>query len=73
MEKISHFNLSTWALRHRSLVAYFILALAIAGVVSFNFLSQSEDPPFTFKVMVIRTFWYGATAEEVEKQITDKI
>ncbi len=73
MEKFSNFNLSTWALNHRSLVAYFMLVLAVAGVVSFNFLSQSEDPPFTFKVMVIRTFWYGATAEQVEKQLTDKI
>lgn len=73
MEKFSNFNLSTWALNHRSLVAYFILVLAISGVISFNFLSQSEDPPFTFKVMVIRTFWHGATAEEVEKQLTDKI
>jgi multidrug efflux pump len=67
------FNLSEWALGHRSLVLYAMLAIALAGVLSYTRLGQSEDPPFTFKVMVIRTAWPGATARQVEEQITDKL
>ncbi|MFZ5510085.1 MAG: efflux RND transporter permease subunit [Pseudomonadota bacterium] len=67
------FNLSTWALEHRSLVLYLMVALAVIGTLSYGRLGQSEDPPFTFKIMVVRTFWPGATAKEVEQQITDKI
>ena len=67
------FNLSEWALGHRSLVLYAILVLAVFGVLSYTRLGQSEDPPFTFKVMVIRTAWPGATARQVEEQITDKL
>ncbi len=67
------FNLSEWALRHQALVRYFILVLAVVGVMAYQRLSQSEDPPFTFKVMVIRTLWPGATAREVEQQVTDRI
>ncbi len=67
------FNLSEWALGHRSLVLYAMLVLGLFGVLSYAKLGQSEDPPFTFKVMVIRTGWPGATARQVEEQITDKI
>jgi multidrug efflux pump len=67
------FNLSEWALGHRSLVLYAMLAIALFGVLSYTRLGQSEDPPFTFKVMVIRTNWPGATARQVEEQITDKL
>ena len=70
---MSRFNLSEWALGHRSLVLYAMLVLAVFGVLSYTKLGQSEDPPFTFKVMVIRTGWAGATARQVEEQITDKI
>ena len=70
---MSRFNLSEWALAHRSLVLYAMIVLALFGVVSYTKLGQSEDPPFTFKVMVIRTGWPGATARQVEEQITDKI
>ena len=52
---------------------YLIIALAIVGVMSFQKLGQSEDPPFTFKVMVVRTDWPGASAREVEEQLTDRI
>ncbi len=69
----SRFNLSEWALRHRTLVLYLIVVFAVIGVLSYGKLGQSEDPPFTFKVMVIRTNWQGATAREVEQQVTDKI
>jgi multidrug efflux pump len=70
---MKRFNLSEWALAHRTLVLYAMIVLAIFGVVSYSKLGQSEDPPFTFKVMVIRTGWPGATARQVEEQITDKI
>src|SRR5690606_2398582 len=67
------FNLSEWALRHRSLVVYAMLVLAIAGAFSYLKLGRSEDPAFTFKVMVIHTVWPGATAEQVARQVTDRI
>ncbi|NOT68542.1 MAG: efflux RND transporter permease subunit [Methylophilaceae bacterium] len=67
------FNLSAWALHHQALVLYVMLALTIIGLVSFTQLGQSEDPPFTFKVMVVRTAWPGASAQEVERQVTDKL
>ena len=56
------FNLSEWALRNRTLVVYAMLVLAVAGILSYRSLGQSEDPPFTFKAMVVRTVWPGATA-----------
>jgi len=68
-----HFNLSAWALKHRGLVLYFMLALSVMGIASYDKLGQSEDPPFTFKVMVVRTNWPGATAHEVAEQVTDRI
>ena len=69
----SRFNLSAWALRHRSLVLYATVLLALLGVWSYSQLGQSEDPPFTFRAMVVRTIWPGATAEEVARQVTDRI
>ena len=67
------FNLSEWALRHRSLIVYAMLVLSIAGAFSYLRLGRSEDPQFTFKVMVVRTLWPGATAEEVGRQVTERI
>jgi multidrug efflux pump len=67
------FNVSEWALANRPLVLYAMLVLAIVGVWSYRNLAQSEDPPFTFKAMVVRTVWPGATAEEVSREITDRI
>jgi multidrug efflux pump len=67
------FNLSAWALRNRSLVLYAMILLGVLGIFSYQRLGQSEDPPFTFKIMVVRTFWPGATAEEVALQVTDRI
>jgi multidrug efflux pump len=68
-----HFNLSEWALRHRAVVLYLMIVLAAVGALSYSKLGQSEDPPFTFKAMVIRTMWPGASAEEVARQVTDRI
>jgi multidrug efflux pump len=70
---MTRFNLSEWALRNQSLVRYFIVVLAALGVWSYFGLGQSEDPPFTFKVMVVRTQWPGATAAEITEQVTEKI
>lgn len=67
------FNLSEWALRHKGLVLYLMILLGIVGIYSYSKLAQSEDPPFTFKVMVVQTYWPGATAREVSLQITDRI
>ncbi|MBP1510666.1 efflux RND transporter permease subunit [Acinetobacter nosocomialis] len=67
------FNLSEWALNNKGIVLYFMLLLAIIGAISYSKLSQSEDPPFTFKVMVVKTFWPGATAKEVSTLVTDRI
>ena len=68
-----HFNLSEWALRNRQIVLYLMIVLAVVGALSYTKLGQSEDPPFTFKAMVIRTLWPGASAEEVALQVTDRI
>lgn len=69
----SSFNLSVWALNHKSLVLYLMLMLTVAGLLAYSKLGQSEDPPFTFKVMLVRTSWPGASAVEVEQQVTDKL
>ncbi|ETR93166.1 efflux RND transporter permease subunit [Acinetobacter lactucae] len=67
------FNLSEWALKNKGIVLYFMLLLGIIGAISYSKLSQSEDPPFTFKVMVVQTYWPGATAKEVSTLVTDRI
>ncbi|MBK8323852.1 MAG: efflux RND transporter permease subunit [Betaproteobacteria bacterium] len=70
---VHRFNLSEWALAHRTLVLYFMIVLAAIGVGSYLRLGQAEDPDFTFKVMVVRSNWPGASADEVERQLTDRI
>jgi multidrug efflux pump len=70
---MSQFNLSAWALKNRTLVQFIMIVLALIGIFSYQRLGQSEDPPFTFKIMVVRTFWPGATAEEVGRQVSDRI
>jgi multidrug efflux pump len=67
------FNLSEWALGNRGLVLYAMLVLGLIGAWSYAKLGQSEDPPFTFKVMVVRTLWPGATAQDVSRQVTERI
>jgi len=70
---LGRFNLSEWALKHRSLVLYAMIVTALLGLLGYTHLGQSEDPPFTFKVMVIQTEWPGATAEQVQREVTDRI
>ncbi|MHB9842308.1 efflux RND transporter permease subunit [Paraburkholderia terrae] len=67
------FNLSAWALRHQQLVIFLIGLATLFGVIGYTQLAQSEDPPFTFRTMVIKTYWPGATAREVQEQITDRL
>ncbi|WP_109480664.1 efflux RND transporter permease subunit [Paraburkholderia sp. C35] len=67
------FNLSAWALRHQALVVFLITLATAFGILAYTKLAQSEDPPFTFRVMVIRTFWPGATARQVQEEVTDRI
>ncbi len=70
---MTRFNLSERALNNRPLLRYFVIVLALIGIWSYVGLGQSEDPPFTFKVMVVQTQWPGATAAEIGEQVTDKI
>jgi len=70
---VRRFNLSEWALSNRPLVLFAMLAFALIGAWSYEHLGQSEDPPFTFKAMVVRTLWPGATAEQVSRQVTEPI
>ena len=67
------FNLSEWALRHRSLVWYFMAIFAVMGVASYLNLGREEDPSFTIKTMLIRTQWPGASVDEMSKQVTERI
>ncbi len=67
------FNLSRWALEHRELTRYLLLVLMVLGFASYFQLGQDEDPPFTFRAMVVRTYWPGATAQQVAEQVTDKL
>ncbi|MGB8337725.1 MAG: efflux RND transporter permease subunit [Burkholderiales bacterium] len=67
------FNMSEWALSHRPFVLFVMIMLGVIGTFSYGRLGQSEDPPFTFKVMVVRTLWTGASAQEMELQITQKL
>ncbi len=67
------FNLSRWALEHIPLTRYLIVALLLGGIVSYMNLGQDEDPPFTFRAMVVRAVWPGATAVQMAEQVTDKL
>jgi multidrug efflux pump subunit AcrB len=66
-------NLSEWAIRHKSLVIYFMLMSIVAGLYAYLHLGRNEDPEFTVKTMVIQTNWPGATREETMQQVTDRI
>src|ERR1700757_4484193 len=67
------FNLSRWALEHKSFVVYLMLAVALAGIMDYRKLGREEDPPFTIKTMVVKTLWPGATTLETVQQVTDRI
>lgn len=67
------FNLSRWALEHIPLTRYLIAVMLIGGMLSYQNLGQDEDPPFTFRIMVVQAFWPGATALQMANQVTDKL
>jgi multidrug efflux pump subunit AcrB len=67
------FNLTEWALQHKQLIYYFIIVTFAAGVFSYQNLGRMEDPDFVIRQMVVSVAWPGATARQVEEQVTDKI
>jgi multidrug efflux pump len=70
---MSDFNLSRWAIDHPALTRYLLVVLMVLGIASYFQLGQDEDPPFTFRAMAIRTYWPGASAQQVAEQVTDKL
>lgn len=69
----SRFNLSRWALAHAPLVRYLMVAFMLLGAAAYFQLGQDEDPPFTFRAMVVRAWWPGASAQQLAEQVTDKL
>ena len=70
---MNRFNLSGWAIDHRSLVYYLMLALVVLGVASYMHLGRGEDPTFTIKTMVVQARWPGATLEDTLNQVTERL
>jgi multidrug efflux pump len=70
---IGRFNISRWALEHQPLTRYLMVVLMVLGFAAYFQLGQDEDPPFTFRAMVVQAFWPGATALQMAEQVTDKI
>ena len=67
------FNLTDWALNHRAFTSFLIGLLMLGGVFAYFRLGQREDPDFTFRIMVVKTLYPGATAHEIEEQVTDRL
>ena len=67
------FNLSRWAIEHGAFTRFMIVLLMSAGVFAYLHLGQREDPEFTFRIMVMRASWPGATAQQMEEQVTDRL
>ena len=70
---MTSFNLSRWALDHKSFVFYLMGVALLAGAFYYGKLGREEDPPFTIKTMVVKTLWPGATTSETVKQVTERI
>ncbi|MDZ4124676.1 MAG: efflux RND transporter permease subunit, partial [Hydrogenophaga sp.] len=70
---VSRFNLSQWALDHQAFTRYLMIVLMLLGVAAYFQLGQDEDPPFTFRAMVVRAYWPGATAQQVAEQVADRV
>lgn len=73
LDSAKRFNISKWALDHPALTRYLIVVLMLLGLAAYFQLGQDEDPPFTFRAMVVRAYWPGATAQQIADQVTDKI
>jgi multidrug efflux pump len=72
-DSASRFNISRWALEHPALTRYLMVVLLVLGFAAYFQLGQDEDPPFTFRTMVVQAYWPGASAQQVADQVTDKI
>jgi multidrug efflux pump len=72
-QPVSRGNLSAWAVAHPALVLFLIIVCSVAGVVSYLNLGRAEDPSFAIKTMVITAAWPGATAEQMQDQVADKL
>ena len=70
---MSEFNLSAWALKNRSVIAFFMLLALIAGILAYFRLGRSEDPTFIIKTMVVQAAWPGATVDDTLKQVTERL
>jgi multidrug efflux pump len=66
-------NLSDWSLRHQPFIVYLLAAIGLAGTLAYFTLGRAEDPDFTIKTMVVTALWPGATASEMEQQVTDRL
>src|SRR6202012_5961785 len=62
-----------WALQHPQLTRYLMIVLMVLGLAAYFQLGQDEDPPFTFRAMVVQPYWPGASAKDMAEQVTDKI
>jgi multidrug efflux pump subunit AcrB len=67
------FNLSRWALDHAPLTRFLMIVLMVLGAAAYFQLGQDEDPPFTFRAMVVRAYWPGASTQQMAEQVTDKL
>ena len=67
------FNLAAWSMAHKQLVCFFAVLLAVAGCMAYMKLGRMEDPDYTIRQMVVTASWPGATAEQVENQVTDPL
>jgi hypothetical protein len=69
----SGFNLSRWAISHGGFTAFLLVLLLAAGTFALLRIGQKEDPDFTFRVMVVQAYWPGATTQEMQDQVVDKL
>lgn len=67
------FNLADWALRHKSIIYYFIAVLLTFGIFSFTHMGRMEDPDFTMRTMVVGVSWPGASPQQMSDQVTNKL
>ncbi|HEY1887107.1 MAG TPA: efflux RND transporter permease subunit, partial [Roseiarcus sp.] len=70
---MGRFNLSSWAIRHPQLTAFLIIVIGLAGALSYSRLGRAEDPNFTIKVAIVTLEWPGATTEEMQSQVADRV
>ena len=66
-------NLAEWAIRHKQIVYFFIIAIITGGLWSYFHLGRSEDPDFTIRQAVVTAAWPGASAQQITQQVTDPL